>query len=226
MRRPPSILYLCPDTTRCVLILLIVSSHYYLCVLIILYMFPICVLILLYMCPHVTICVLILLCMCPHATIYVLSYKYMCPHTTTYVSSHYYICVFILYMCVYTVCVGIQRHGTAEAKSRSASREADLYEGSIKALLRERPLKTCYISRYAELEKQKAAREADLTKTNEGLASRNEVIERQLIELKATYKGTHFTCFPSAKVLSLLALLAAAYRAQGDVHRCSLYLLC
>lgn len=43
-------------------------------------------------------------------------------------------------------------------------------------------------SKYAELEKQKAAMEADLTKTNEGLASRNEVIERQLVELKATYK--------------------------------------
>lgn len=30
--------------------------------------------------------------------------------------------------------------------------------------------------------------EADLTKTNEGLSSRNEVIEKQLVELKASYK--------------------------------------
>jgi len=43
-------------------------------------------------------------------------------------------------------------------------------------------------AKFAALEKKSAAAEADLTKTNEGLASRNEVIERQLVELKATYK--------------------------------------
>mmetsp|Transcript_14472 Transcript_14472/g.34268 ORF Transcript_14472/g.34268 Transcript_14472/m.34268 type:complete len:1552 (+) Transcript_14472:171-4826(+) len=41
---------------------------------------------------------------------------------------------------------------------------------------------------YADLEKKHYKMEADLTKTNEGLASRNEVIEAQLVEIKATYK--------------------------------------
>jgi hypothetical protein len=56
----------CPHTTICVLILLYVLIL--LCVLMLLYMssyYYICVLILLYMCPHPTICVLVPLCMCP-----------------------------------------------------------------------------------------------------------------------------------------------------------------
>jgi DNA helicase HerA-like ATPase len=61
------------------------------------------------------------------------------------------------------------------------------------------PHTAIYTYRYAELERQKTAREADLTKTNEGLASRNGVIERQLIELKATYKGAQFSCLSSTK---------------------------
>ena len=53
--------YMCPHTTICVLMLLFVSSYYY-------------------------ICVLIRLHMCPHTTIYVSSYYYMCPNTI-YVSN-------------------------------------------------------------------------------------------------------------------------------------------
>ena len=41
---------------------------------------------------------------------------------------------------------------------------------------------------YAELEKRSMQIEAELKKTVEGLSSKNEVIERQLAELKANYK--------------------------------------
>ena len=40
---------------------------------------------------------------------------------------------------------------------------------------------------YAELEKRSMQIEAELKKTVEGLSSKNEVIERQLAELKANY---------------------------------------
>jgi hypothetical protein len=85
-----------------------VSSYYYICVQL-LYMCPqitIYVLILLcvqllYVSSYYYICVLILLYMCL-TTIYVSNY-YMCPHTTIYVSSYYYICVLVLlYMCPHT----------------------------------------------------------------------------------------------------------------------------
>jgi hypothetical protein len=119
-------LYMCPHTTKCVLILLYVSSYYYICVLILLHMCPhrlqgqrvreLYVSSYYYMCPHTTtICVLILLHMCPHTTTYVSSYYYICVligfkdsvsenYTFVlillYVSSYYYICVLILlHMC-------------------------------------------------------------------------------------------------------------------------------
>jgi hypothetical protein len=41
---------------------------------------------------------------------------------------------------------------------------------------------------YAELEKRSMQIEAELKKTVEGLSSKNEVIDRQLTELKANYK--------------------------------------
>ena len=50
-------------TIVCVLMLLYVSSYYYISVRIILYI-----------CPHTAICVLILMYVCPHTTIYVSSY--------------------------------------------------------------------------------------------------------------------------------------------------------
>jgi hypothetical protein len=59
--------YMCPHTTICVLILLYVSSYYY-------------------MCPHT---------MCPHTTICVSSYYYMCLHTNLCASSYCYVCVLI-----------------------------------------------------------------------------------------------------------------------------------
>jgi hypothetical protein len=121
----------------------------------------------------------------------------MCPYTTIYVSACSHICVLIqVYMRLLRL-----YEGAIEAVLGSVRLRPAIYPVLRRYLgaIRERPLKTCYISRYAELEKQKAAREADLTKTNEGLASRNEVIERQLIELKATYKGAHLTCFTSTK---------------------------
>uniref|UniRef100_A0A7S0ES13 GB1/RHD3-type G domain-containing protein n=1 Tax=Hanusia phi TaxID=3032 RepID=A0A7S0ES13_9CRYP len=43
-------------------------------------------------------------------------------------------------------------------------------------------------AKFNELEKNYYKMEADLTKTNEGLSSRNDVIEKQLVELKASYK--------------------------------------
>jgi hypothetical protein len=80
----------CPHTTIhasaccyvCVLMLLYVSSYYYMC--------PHTA-----MCPHAT--------MCPHTTVCVSAYYYymcphttMCPHSTMCVSSYYYVCVLIL----------------------------------------------------------------------------------------------------------------------------------
>ena len=56
------------------LVVLCVSSYYYICVLILYFT---CVLIQLYMCPHTTICVLILLCMCS-TTICVSAYFFLC----------------------------------------------------------------------------------------------------------------------------------------------------
>ena len=71
------LLVFCPHTTTCVLILLHVSSYYYICVLVLLPLF----------CRQLIHADLpFLLYMCPH----------MCPHTTTYVSSYYYIRVLIL----------------------------------------------------------------------------------------------------------------------------------
>jgi len=73
-----------------------------------------------------------------------------------------------------------------------------------------------YTYRYAELERQAAAREGDLTNTNEGLASRNGVIEWQLIEFKVTYKGARFICFTCIKV-QILTQLCAEERAEIEV---------
>ena len=112
------------QTSICVLILY-VSSYYYMCVLILLYMCPnttiyvssyyyIRVPILINMCPHTTIyvsscyyisSVLILLYKQVHvsldaydtaASVCVLILLYMCPNTAIYLSSYYYICVLIL----------------------------------------------------------------------------------------------------------------------------------
>ena len=105
------LLYMCPHTAICVLILLTLltyrtspptpppSCRYISSVLILLYM---CVSSYSYVCvcPHTTIyvCVLIPRYMCVSSYYYicVLILLHMWPHTTTYVSSYYYKCVLIL----------------------------------------------------------------------------------------------------------------------------------
>ena len=96
---------MCPDSTICVLILLCMSSCYY--------MRPHTTTAYCYTCVLTILCVRILLCMWPHTTIYVSSYERgrrsgagICPHTTVHVSPYYYICVLtLLYMCPHTSAV-------------------------------------------------------------------------------------------------------------------------
>ena len=98
-----TIIYMCPHTTntyyKFVLILLYMLSKLrafrrccYSCI---------CVLILLYVSSYYYICVLILLHLCPHTSTHVSSYFYICvrPHTTICASSYYCTCVLIL-LCI------------------------------------------------------------------------------------------------------------------------------
>jgi hypothetical protein len=109
------VLYVCPHTTTCVLMLLYTCPHTTI------YVFAYCRGIceafrdargfwkdVLYVCPHTTVYMssyyymffLIVLYMCPHTTVYVFSYScicvlvllYICPHTTVYVFSYYCMC--------------------------------------------------------------------------------------------------------------------------------------
>ena len=114
---------MCPHTTIyvssycCVLILLYVSSYYYICVLILLYMssyYYICVFTLLYMCPQTrpvlshTKTLLVGVC----TAIYVSSNCYIRVHMLLYVSAYlpqipyslveFFFCVLILHMCAHT----------------------------------------------------------------------------------------------------------------------------
>jgi hypothetical protein len=90
----------------CVLILLYVSSYYYMCPHTTMYVssyYHKCVLILQYMCLHTTVYVSSYYCKCVLMLLYVSSYYYICvlillytcPHTSIYVSSYYYIRVLI-----------------------------------------------------------------------------------------------------------------------------------
>ncbi len=73
---------MCPHTSS-VLILLYVSSYYYVCPDTTIYVSSY------YVSSYYYIFVLILLCLCPHATKCVSSHYYICPHTTIYVSAYY-----------------------------------------------------------------------------------------------------------------------------------------
>ena len=99
-------LYVASFCCKCVLVLLCVSSYYYICVLILLYMcrhtaiyalIAEADLILLYVCPHTTI-------VCVHILRHVSSYYYICPHSTKCVSTYYCICVLILIYTIYMSC--------------------------------------------------------------------------------------------------------------------------